>query len=73
MYSLIKSTVQKGAQSSQNKQVLMVCVAMWRHSTSTGSKHDAAFLTDSQDVPQTLLKEKRCYIGAILVISDKKS
>ena len=50
-------TVQKGAQQSQNKQFLMVCVALWRHSTSSGSKHDAAVLTDSQDIPQTLLKE----------------
>jgi len=55
-------TVQKGAHPSQNKQVLMVCVALWRHSTSTGSKHDAADLTDSQDIPQTLLKEIRCFI-----------
>ena len=73
MYSLIKSTVQKGAQPSQNKQVLIVCVALWRHTTSSGSKHDAAILTDYQDVPQTLLMEIRCYISAILVISDKKS
>ena len=59
---------------NRNKQVLvlMVCVALWRHSTSTG-RHDAAVLTDSQDVLQTLLKEIRCYIGALLVISDKKS
>jgi len=56
-------TVLKGAQPSQNKQVLMVCVALWRHSTFTGSKHDAAVLTDFQDVPQTLLKETQCYIG----------
>jgi len=41
----------------------MVCVTLCRHSTSTGSKHDAAVLTDSQDVPQTLFKEVRCYIG----------
>ena len=27
-------TVQNGAQPSQNKQVLMVCVALWRQSTS---------------------------------------
>jgi len=55
--------VQIGAQPSQNKQVLMVCVALWRHFTSTGGKHDAAVLTDSQDVPKTLLKEIRCNIG----------
>jgi len=31
-------------------QFLMVCVALWRHFTSAGSKNDAAFLTNSQDV-----------------------
>jgi len=62
-FTLKYFTVQKGAQPSQNKQVLIVCVALWRHSTSIGSKHDAAVLTDSRDVPQTLLKEIRCYIG----------
>jgi len=56
-------TVQQGTQPSKNKQVLMVRVALWHHSTSTGSKHDAAVLTDSQDVRQTLLKKIRCYIG----------
>jgi len=44
-------TVQKGTQPSQNKQVLMECVSLWRNSISTGSKHDAAVLTDSQDIP----------------------
>ena len=45
---LLKSiTVKKGAQLSQNKQVLVLLVALWRHSTFTESKHDAAFLTNS--------------------------
>jgi len=65
MYSLIKyvylKVFLKGAQSLQIKPVLMVCVAQWHYSTSTGSKRDAAVLTDSQDVPQTLLKEIKCY------------
>jgi len=40
-----------------------MCRTSWRHFTSTGSKHDATVLTDSQDVPQTLLKEIRYIIG----------
>ena len=42
---------------SQNKQVLMVCVALWHHSTSTGSKHNAAVLTDSQ----AFSHQRACY------------
>jgi len=47
--------------------MVCVCVALCRHYISTASKHDAAVLTESQDVLKTLLKEIRCYIGAILV------
>jgi len=54
MYSLIKKRLlksikrlKKGAQPSQNKQVLVLCVALRRHPTFTESKHNAAFLTNS--------------------------
>jgi len=56
MYSLIKIRLHKvfnrvKRATTVAKQIsLMICVALRRHSTSTGSKHDAAVLTDSQHV-----------------------
>jgi len=54
MYSLIKkrllksiNRLKKGHNRRKTNKFLVLCVALWRHSTFTESKHDAAFLTNS--------------------------
>jgi len=46
----------------------MACVALRRHFISTGSKHNAALLTDYQDVFFGILGEK---YGVMSIICDK--
>ena len=48
-------------------QFLMVCVALLRHFIATGSKHDAAFLTYSQDGFRCFKKN----YGVMSIICDK--